>query len=562
MPKLNDLKNLQWILKKTKSQVLNFIMLNLINIVYSILSIYLILVSKNVIDAAVSQSLILLRKYIIELIVICFIEIGLKTILSSINAVTCAKLELHFKQDILNTILKKDYEHISKFHSGELMTRIVSDVNIIIDTLVALIPNILSMLTKLICALILLFHVSKELVVLFLIAGCVLFVVVNLFKPFLKKIHKKLQEASSNVRLLFKEIFDNLIVIKIFSSEDVILAKSRQLQDSRYDVQMKRRSLSIASSAGFNIIYQIGYFLTLIWGAYNLYLQNITVGGLTSIVQLITQVQAPIIGLSRSFQSMFAMLASAERLIELEELKEDVKTQEMNKDELYENLKSITLSGVSFTYKNKKIFDVADFEVAKGEIVAIYGESGIGKSTLLKLILGIIQKDAGEIGFSLKDGTLQEVNHDTRNMFAYVPQGKFILSGTIRENITFVNPDVSEEALQEALAVSNCTSFMANLPNGLDTKIGERGSGLSEGQLQRLAIARALVSGAPILILDEITSSLDSKTEEEVLHNIKNLKNRTCIIVTHRNSISKICDKEFMVEDMKIREKGKENERK
>lgn len=557
---MNDLKTLKWIFKKTKSQLLNFLCLNFINIIYSVLSIYLILVSKNVIDSAVSQSILELKKYIIELIVICFIEIALKTILGSIHAVTCAKLEMHFKQDVLNTILRKDYEQISKFHSGELMTRIVSDVNIIIDTLVALIPNILSMVTRLICALILLFHVSKELVALFLIAGVVLFIVVNVFKPFLKRIHKKLQEASSNVRLLFKEIFDNLIVIKIFSSEKAISDKSMQVQSVRYDIQMKRRSISIASSAGFNIIYQIGYFLTLIWGAYQLYLQNITVGGLTSIVQLIAQVQSPIIGLSRSFQSMFAMLASGERIMELESLKEDTKLQEVNKDFLYENLESIVVKKVDFTYKNKKVFQEADFRVEKGEIVAIYGESGIGKSTLLKLILGIIRKDAGEIFFALKDGSIQEINNDTRNMFAYVPQGKFILSDTIRENITFVNQGVSDEVLEEALEVSNCTSFIEGLPDGLDTKIGERGSGLSEGQLQRLAIARALVSEAPILILDEITSSLDSKTEEEVLHKIKNLKNRTCIIVTHRNSISKICDKEFVVENRKIREKGKEDE--
>ncbi len=557
---MKDLKTLRWIFCKTKSQSFHFILLNIINIVYSALSVYLILVSKNVIDSAVSQSVDGLRKYIIELIVICFIEIGLKTILGSINAVTCAKLEIHFKQDVLNTILKKDYEQVSKFHSGELMTRVVSDVNIIIDTLVALLPNILSMMTKLICALLLLFHVSKELVVLFLVAGLILFVVVNIFKPFLKKIHKRLQEASSNVRLLFKEIFDNLIVIKIFNSEEVISDKSMQLQSVRYDLQMKRRSISIASSAGFNIIYQIGYFLTLIWGAYNLYLQNITVGGLTSIVQLIAQVQSPIIGLSRSFQSMFTMLASGERIMELENLKDDVKVQEMDKNRLYENLKSIVLRSVRFTYKNKRIFEKTDFEVKKGEIVAIYGESGIGKSTLLKLILGIIQKDDGEIFFELEDGSVQEIGNDTRNMFAYVPQGKFILSGTIRENVTFVNPNISEKALQEALEVSNCKLFLDDLPDGLDTKIGERGCGLSEGQLQRLAIARALVSEAPILILDEITSSLDSKTEEEVLHKIKNLKNRTCIIVTHRNSISKICDREFVVENKKINEKEKKDE--
>ena len=174
----------------------------------------------------------------------------------------------------------------------------------------------------------------------------------------------------------------------------------------------------------------------------------------------------------------------------------------------------------------------------------------------LILILNSVAKwpDNGEIYFDLNEEK-QPVNNDTRNMFAYVPQGKFILSGTIKENITFVNPKATEEEIHEALRVSDCENFIKELPEGLETQIGERGGNLSEGQLQRIALARAVVSGAPILILDEITSSLDSKTEEEVLKNIKNLKNRTCIIVTHRNSISKICDKEFLVENRVIKER-------
>lgn len=512
------------------------------------------------IDAAASGSLLELKKYIVQLIAITLIEIGLKAILASIHAVTRAKLEINFKQDVLHTILKRNYEQVTKFHSGELMTRIVSDVNLIIDTLVALIPSILSMVTRLVCAIVLLFQISKEFVFALLIGGLLLFVVVNVFKPYLKNIHKKMQEAGANVRLFFQEVFDNLLVIKIFQTEETICEKSMDLQNKRYDLQMKRRSLSIASGTGYNIIFQVCYLFALIWSTYNLYWKNITVGGLTSIVQLINQVQSPIIGLSRSFQNTFGMIGSAERIMELENLDEDIVGKETDSEELYGNLEKIVMQNVDFTYKNKKIFEQLNFEVNKGEIVAIYGESGIGKSTLLKLILGIIEKDQGEIYFDLKNGKQKKIGNDTRKMFAYVPQGKFILSGTIRENITFVNPKATEEEWEEALSVSDCKSFIKELPQGLETEIGEKGSGLSEGQLQRLALARAIVSKAPILILDEITSSLDSKTEEEVLHNIKNLKNRTCLIVTHRNSISAICDREFVVENKKIREKEKENE--
>lgn len=552
---MNDIKTIKWIFKKTKSQNFNFILLNVLNIIYSALSIYLIVISKNIIDSAVSGSIKQLERYIIELIIISLLEIALRAIIMSITIVSTSKLEISFKQNVLDTIIKRNYGQITKLHTGDLMTRLVSDVNIIIDTLMSLIPDILSLLTKLICSVILLFRINKEFVVVLLVGGLFLFIIVNLFRPYLKKVHKKIQEASSNVRLFFKEVFENLIVIKIFQTEDIISKKSKELQNKRYDIIMKRKKLSVLSEIGFSVIFKLSYLYALIWCTYNVFLKKVTVGSLTSILQLISQIQIPIIELSTSFQGIFGMIASAERIIELENMKQDTIEKEINAVTLYNDLNSITIKDLNFKYKNKEIFKNVNFEVKKGETVAIYGESGIGKSTLLKLILGIIEKQSGDIYFSLNDGTKQEINNDTRCMFTYVPQGKFILTGTIRENITFVNKDISDEELDQALEISNCKSFINELKDGLETKISERGSNLSEGQVQRLAIARAIVSNAPILILDEITSSLDKKTEKEVLNNMKKLKNRTCIIVTHRNSISDICNREFVVEDMTVVEK-------
>lgn len=557
---MKDTKTIKWIFNKTKSNLLNFILLNVIHIIYSFLSIYSILISKNLIDAATNGTSTELKAYIIQLILVAISAITLRAILASIDAVTRAKLEMNFKQNILETILKRNYEKITKFHSGDLMTRIVSDVDIIIDTLVSLIPSILSMITSLICAIILLFQISQQFVGILLLGGIILFVVINLLKPYLKNIHKKVQEANGNVRLFLKEVFENILVIKIFQAENPILKKCDELQHKKYGIQMKQRSLSIASNTGLNAIFQIVYIYALVWSAYHLFKKNITVGGLTSIVQLVTQIQAPIISLSRCVQNVFHMIGSAERIIELENIEKDVIVDEIDSNQLYDNLDSIVVENVDFTYKNKKIFKQINLTVTKGENIVIYGESGIGKSTLLKLILGIIKNDTGHIYFKLKDGSKQPIHVDTRNMFSYVPQGKLILSGSIRENITFVNPNISDDDLDKALEISCCKSFIDQLEHGLDTKIGERGKGLSEGQLQRIAIARAIASKAPILILDEITSSLDSKTEEAVIQNIKNMKDITCIIVTHRNSVSKLCDKEYIVEDKNIREKDKTNE--
>ena len=557
---MKDTKTIKWIFNKTKSNLLNFILLNVINIIYSFLSIYSILISKNLIDAATNGTSTELKAYILQLILVAILAITLRAILASIDAVTRAKLEINFKQNILETILKRNYEKITKFHSGDLMTRIVSDVDIIIDTLVSLIPSILSMITSLICAIILLFQISQQFVGILLLGGIILFVVINLLKPYLKNIHKKVQEANGNVRLFFKEVFENLLVIKIFQAENPILKKCDELQHKKYEIQMKQRSLSSASNTGLNAIFQIVYIYALVWSAYLLFKKNITVGGLTSIVQLVTQIQVPIISLSRCVQNVFNMIGSAERIIELENIEKDIIVDEIDSNQLYDNLDSIVIENVDFTYKNKKIFKQINLTVTKGQNIVIYGESGIGKSTLLKLILGIIKNDTGHIYFKLKDGSKQSINVDTRNMFSYVPQGKLILSGSIRENITFVNPNISDDDLDKALEISCCKSFIDQLEHGLDTKIGERGKGLSEGQLQRIAIARAIASKAPILILDEITSSLDSKTEEAVIQNIKNMKDITCIIVTHRNGVSKLCDKEYIVENKNMREKDKTNE--
>ena len=180
--------------------------------------------------------------------------------------------------------------------------------------------------------------------------------------------------------------------------------------------------------------------------------------------------------------------------------------------------------------------------------MAIRGISGIGKSTLFKLLLGVFRPDEGEIKLCFKDGEEVTVSPDTRRMFAYVPQGNFLFSGTIRENLTLIK-DADDETIKQALIASDIYDFVSKLPNGMDTKIGENAMGLSEGQAQRIAIARAVISGAPILLLDEATSALDEMTEKRVLENIKKLKERTCIIITHKQAALDVCDKEFIIKD-------------
>ena len=232
----------------------------------------------------------------------------------------------------------------------------------------------------------------------------------------------------------------------------------------------------------------------------------------------------------------------------------DINKQSFDKDELYENLKSITFDNISFKYDRDIILNSTSYTVNKGDFVAIIGISGIGKSTLLKLLLGMFRVQEGEILLNTSNGSIS-VDKNTRKLFAYVPQGNMILSGTIRDNLTFINENATNEEIQQAIEISCAKQFIDELPDGLDTVIGEKGLGLSEGQIQRLAIARSILSKSPVLLLDEATSALDEKTEKQFLTNLKAMKNVTCIIVTHKKSALDICNKTIQIIDGKIIER-------
>jgi ATP-binding cassette subfamily B protein len=247
-----------------------------------------------------------------------------------------------------------------------------------------------------------------------------------------------------------------------------------------------------------------------------------------------------------------AMLASAERLMELETIQSQKIPAGEEPHVLYSRMDAIGAENLSFSYDRDAVLRQAEFALPKGAFAAITGPSGIGKSTLLKLLLGIFKPESG--GLFLQCGAERiPLDRATRRLFAYVPQGNLLLSGTLLENLTIARPDATKEQIEEAVFVSAMDDFLPQLPNGLHTVIGESAAGLSEGQAQRLAIARAVLGGAPVLLLDECTSALDPETEKKVLSRIRALPGRTCIAVTHRNAAVELCDWQLQVENGGIR---------
>jgi ATP-binding cassette subfamily B protein len=275
-------------------------------------------------------------------------------------------------------------------------------------------------------------------------------------------------------------------------------------------------------------------------------------GSLTAVIQLVNQIQMPIVNLSGVMPQYIAMVASAERLMELEEIRGEPEPIDEDAKALYDRMDAIRASGLFFAYDRDEILSDAAFTLPKGAFAVITGASGIGKSTLLKLLLGIYKPNGGGL-YTVSGSEEQPIDRRTRRLFAYVPQGNLLLSGSLRENLTIIRPDATEAEIRQAIHVSCMDEYLDQLPRGLDTVLGESGAGLSEGQAQRLAIARAVLGGAPILLLDECTSALDERTEDQVLRRIRALPDRTTIAVTHRPAAIALCDWRLEVNDGKIR---------
>ncbi len=350
-----------------------------------------------------------------------------------------------------------------------------------------------------------------------------------------------------------QEAIESLLVVKIFGVASKIRKNADGLQQENYKAKIRKNRWSIFANLGFSAAFSLGYLFGLVWGGLKLCAGTISFGTLTAIIQLIGQVQTPFTGLSGIVPQYYSMLSSAERIIEIENMQQSkaVNSPDVDTKKLYDELDCIRFDGVSFSYDRDTVLENGSFDIKKNDFIMISGISGIGKSTLFKLLVGVLPVDEGKISI-ISGSSEYAVDKYTRPLFAYVPQGNMLFSGTIRDNLRFVNDTASDEEIMKAAVISCADEFIKELPDGLDTVLLENGHGLSEGQVQRLAIARAVLTGAPILLLDEATSALDEATEKQLLENIRGLNEKTCIIISHKSAAYEICNKELKIEDKGI----------
>lgn len=509
--------------------------------------------SKRIINAATEEhSMERVIQCAIGFLILITVQLILNLVSASFADRCKARIEVTLRKHILDSVIKKDYQGVTKYHTGEIQNRMTNDVTTISEGFTSILPDLIYFVVKLVCAFIYLVVIDKFFTLVFVVGGFAVLIFSLMFKKIVKKLHKKVQESEGTVRSFIQEILTSLLVIKSFNVENKVEKEAEDLMELNYRTKMKRRMFSIMARAGVSASFNIGYVFALAYGAYRL-VNGLDYGTVVSMLQLVNQIQQPFASLSNMLPNYFGLLASAERIIELDKINDEFEynNSDINATDTYDKLKSINFENITFGYDRDVILDNTSLKIDKGDFVAIMGISGIGKSTLLKLLLGVFRIDSGSITLDVGNETIP-VDCHTRKMFSYVPQGNFLLSGSIRDNLTFINSDVTDEEIKEAVRISCADQFVYDLPQQLDTVIGEHGIGLSEGQLQRLAIARSILSKSPIMLLDEATSALDEATELRFLKNLKEMQDKTCIIVSHKTAALEICNKHIKIIDSKI----------
>lgn len=552
--KKSDKNVIKWIFNVCRAQIPAVIFLIALNVVQGVTAVLFANCSKNVIDGAtVHGEMKYVVKYAVMLLGVVLLQLTINIMRNSITERCKARLDVIFRSHILDRIMKKDYAAVTKYHTGELQNRLFNDVNVVTDGFTNILPNSVFFVTRLASSLGYLIIIDKIFALVFVVGGLVVFATAQIFRKQLKALHKRVQETEGETRSFVQELVINLLAVKAFSVEDKMRENADELQEKNYKARIKRRNFTIITNAGLNTVFSVGSVFAIFFGAYRILMGTMTYGTVTAMIQLVNQVQAPFASLSGVMPQYFSMIASAERIMELDNLADevDLNSRDYDRNKIYSSLKSICFKDISFKYDRDMILDDTSLSIAKGDFVAIMGISGIGKSTLLKLLLGVFNAQSGEIYIDCADGRIP-VDRHTRKLFTYVPQGNMLISGTIRDNLTFVNDDVTEQEIEDAVRISCAKQFIDELPMGIETVIGEKGLGLSEGQVQRLAIARSLLSKAPVLLLDEATSALDEETEKQFLTNLREMSNVTCIIVSHKKAALEICNKHIQINNGKI----------
>ncbi len=540
-----------WITQIARREVGFIVLLSVMTGLSSGAAVVFALLTRRVVDIATGDASGALLVYIAWLIGVLIAQIAVDVLNSYLNSRVMTRMEMTIKRRVFTQLFTKQWRDVSRFHSGELLNRLNADSRVVASGVIGFVPRVVALVTRLVACLAVLLILDARFTVIMLGFGLLLLLGSRLYGRHMKQLHKDCQESDGIARSYMQEGLENWTLVQAFEGSEYVRDRLWERLTAHFSRLMRRNRWSVAANGVLHLLFSGSYYVALAWGAFRLAAGSITYGTLTAFLQIVGQIRTPFMRMSGLLPQYYSMLASAERLIELESLSDEPRIAEPI-DWRQTAFSSLEVAGVDFAYDAEHpVLIGANLCVKQGEFVALVGFSGIGKSTLFKLMLGFCAPRAGLLTVHTPQGD-HPLGASTRGLFAYVPQQGVLFSGTIRENIAFCCTDVEDAAIWAAAEVAAVAQVIRALPQGLDTVLGERGAGLSEGQLQRLAIARAVLCDAPVLLLDEATAALDEATEAQVLHNLRELNNKTCLCITHRPAALEICDRTVRVENGKF----------
>jgi ATP-binding cassette subfamily B protein len=448
------------------------------------------------------------------------------------------------QQRMLDRILRTQWHGREKFHSGDVLNRLEFDVNNVVTFLTETIPDSLAVLAMFIGAFCYLFAMDAVLAIITIAIIPVFIAVSKIYVRQMRRLTSEVRSSDSKVQSLMQETIQHRMLIKTLESETPMTERLEQTQSVLRHKVVRRTVFSVFSNIILWLGFRLGYLIAFLWAALRMSHGSLTFGGMTAFLQLVSRIQGPARSLTKLVPQAVSVFTAAERLMELEEDPLD----ETGEPVRLEAPCGIRLEHVYYQYEDKtrEILHDLSFDFPPASCTAILGETGAGKTTLIRILLALLSPQQGKATIYNNHHQETALTPLTRCNFAYVPQGNTLLSGTIRDNLRLGRLTATEEEMKEALHKS-CADFVFDLPDGLNTLCSEAGGGLSEGQAQRIAIARALLRQSSILVLDEATSALDPETERQLLNNILADRNTTVIFVTHRMAVIDYCDQTLKI---------------
>ena len=498
--------------------------------------------SKIIIDTATGERQGELFYYAIILSVLVLLQIFFRLLDIRLRRMTEVRMANSIRYNVFSHLLYTRWQELSSMHSGDMITRIIKDTDDVINVMVTALPLAIVAATQFIGALVILYILDPMLALILGVGMPLLAILSKLYYTHMRKYTLEVKESESMITSMVGESLLNQIVIRTFERQEDELDRLDKLQSKLHQSVHKRTNVSIFANLMMGITFNGGYITAFLWSAYGLASKKVTFGMVTAYLQLVNRIQRPLFDLIRLLPSIVSAKAAVERLIYLT----GFKLEENEEKILLQGNVTLKIEDLSFTYptQTKPVLNDFSMEVKPGTMVALMGETGVGKTTLLRLLLALIKPASGTI--VIEDETQSiSISESTRSNFVYVPQGGSLFSGSIRENLLLGNTEADDEELSRVLRIASA-EFVFDLPNGLATILGENGSGLSEGQAQRVAIARSLLRPGKILLLDEATSALDSETEQTFLKNLKrDIGDRTVLFITHHTEIASFCDYQY-----------------